>query len=174
MAHIPAFTIYFGSLKNSPLGEIWLARSLRGLVVVEWETNKAKMLSFITRRLELSAEENPRQIAPIAEQLLAYLNGDRRHFSIPIDWSFMRPFQRDVLQATCEIPYGHTAAYGELAAKIGRPRAARAVGRAEATNPMPLVIPCHRVLGADGKLRGYGGGLTVKKWLLQMEGAVLA
>ena len=174
MSHPPDSTIYFSSLQDTPIGEIWLARSLRGLVAVEWESNRAKLLEFITRRLKFSAEENPPQLAPIAEQLRAYLNGERRQFSIPIDWSFMRPFQRKVLWATFEIPYGQTATYGEIAAKIGAPRAARAVGRAEATNPMPLVIPCHRVLGADGKLRGYGGGLAVKKWLLQMEGAVLA
>jgi methylated-DNA-[protein]-cysteine S-methyltransferase len=174
MTNSPTSTIYFSSLEDTPIGEIWLARSLHGLVAVEWESNRSKLLNFITRRLKFSAEENPQQIEPIAEQLRAYLNGERRRFSIPIDWSFMRPFQKKALAATFAIPYGQTATYGEIAAKIGHPRAARAIGRAEATNPMPLVIPCHRVLGSDGKLRGYGGGLAIKKWLLQMEGAVLA
>ena len=86
----------------------------------------------------------------------------------------MRSFQREALLATFAIPYGQTSTYGEIAMQIGRLRSARAVGRAEATNPMPLVIPCHRVLGSDGKLRGYGGGLDIKKWLLRLEGAVLA
>jgi len=86
------------------------------------------------------------------------------------------PSSRAVLQATREIPYGETRTYKEIAERIGRPRAARAVGRAEATNPMPLVLPCHRVIGMDGKLHGYGlaEGVKTKEWLLQMEGAVIA
>jgi methylated-DNA-[protein]-cysteine S-methyltransferase len=88
----------------------------------------------------------------------------------------LRPFQREVLQITFEIPYGETRTYSDIAHQMGRERAARAVGRAEATNPMPLVVPCHRVIGSDGKLHGYGGGegLKTKEWLLKMEGAVIA
>ena len=98
------------------------------------------------------------------------------HFTLVIDWTVLRPFQQAVLQATYEIPYGETRTYKEIAERIGRPRAARAVGRAEATNPMPLVIPCHRVIGVDGKLHGYGlaEGVKTKEWLLKMEGAVIA
>ncbi len=81
----------------------------------------------------------------------------------------LRPFQQAVLQATYEIPYGETRTYKEIAERIGRPRAARAVGRAEATNPMPLVLPCHRVIGVDGKLHGYGlgEGVKTKEWLVK-------
>ncbi len=80
------------------------------------------------------------------------------------------------MQAVYAIPYGETRTYAEIAAQIGRPKAYRAVGRANATNPMPLVIPCHRVIGTDGKLHGYGGGngLPTKEWLLKMEGAILS
>jgi methylated-DNA-[protein]-cysteine S-methyltransferase len=118
----------------------------------------------------------PRRVAEMADQLRDYLKGQRREFTIPIDWSVLRPFQQSALQATFAIPFGETRTYGELAHQIGHPRAARAVGRAEATNPMPLIIPCHRVVGADGKLHGYGGGegLPTKEWLLKLEGAVLA
>lgn len=174
MTHNPASMIYFTQMKATPLGELWLACSERGLVAVQWESNRAKLLDYLTRRLKASVEENPRRLAHTASQLREYLDGKRRQFSIQIDWSLLQPFQREALLATFAIPYGQTTTYGNLAQQIGHPRAARAVGRAEATNPMPLVIPCHRVLGADGKLRGYGGGLEVKKWLLQMEGAVLA
>lgn len=96
--------------------------------------------------------------------------------SFPIDWSALHPFQRAVLQAVYAIPYGETRTYADIAAQIGREHAYRAVGRANATNPMPLVIPCHRVIGTDGKLHGYGGGegLKTKEWLLRLEGAVVA
>ena len=91
-------------------------------------------------------------------------------------WSLFRPFQREALQVVFRIPYGETCTYHDIAIEIGRPNASRAVGRANATNPMPIVIPCHRVIGRDGKLHGYGGGegLKTKEWLLQMEGAVIA
>ena len=174
MTTSPATGIYFSSLKDTPIGEVWIAGSARGLVAVEWEANRSKLLDYLTRRLKFSVEENPRPLTEIAEELQEYLAGERRNFTIPIDWSFMRPFQHEALLATYAIPYGQTSTYGEIAESIGHPRAARAVGHAEATNPMPLVIPCHRVLGADGKLRGYGGGLEIKKWLLKMERVVLA
>ena len=88
-----------------------------------------------------------------------------------IDWSVLTPFQERALRATYDIPYGRVKTYGEIAQLLGNPRAARAVGRAEATNPMPLVIPCHRVIGSDGGLHGYGAGegLATKAWLLELE-----
>ena len=106
------------------------------------------------------------------EQVKEYLSGDRRSFEFPIDWSVLPSFQQSALQATWAIPYGQTRTYAQIAQQVGHPRAARAVGRAEATNPMPLVIPCHRVIGSDGKLHGYGAGdgLKTKSWLLEMEG----
>ena len=173
MARLSKSTIYFSTVKDTPIGEIWVACSKRGLVAVDWAGSRGKLLDYLTRRLKFPVEENPRRLTHTAKQLREYLTGERRQFSLKIDWSLMRPFQHEALLATFSIPYGQTSTYGEIATQIGHPRAARAVGRAEATNPMPLVIPCHRVLGADGKLRGYGGGLEVKKWLLQLEGAVL-
>jgi methylated-DNA-[protein]-cysteine S-methyltransferase len=100
-----------------------------------------------------------------------YLKGKRRDFTFAIDWSTLKPFQRNTLRAVFSIPYGETRTYAEIAAQIGHPNAYRAVGRANATNPMPLVVPCHRVIGTDGKLHGYGGGdgLPTKEWLLKME-----
>jgi methylated-DNA-[protein]-cysteine S-methyltransferase len=93
-----------------------------------------------------------------------------------VDWSLLRPFQQSVLRATYAIPFGETRTYKEIAEQVGHPNAARAVGRAEATNPMPLVLPCHRVIGMDGKLHGYGmaEGLITKAWLLKLEGAMMA
>jgi O-6-methylguanine DNA methyltransferase len=105
-------------------------------------------------------------------QISEYLAGARSTFDLQLDWSGMSPFQEKVLRETFAIPFGETRTYGEIAVALGRPRAARAVGRAEATNPIPLVIPCHRVIGTDGGLHGYGapGGLETKAWLLSLEG----
>jgi methylated-DNA-[protein]-cysteine S-methyltransferase len=113
---------------------------------------------------------------PYAKELREYLNGNRTTFTIPIDWSWFTPFQCQALQAVFRIPYGETRTYIEIAREINRPLAYRAVGAANAMNPMPVVIPCHRVIGADGKLHGYGGGegLPTKEWLLRLEGAVMA
>ena len=167
--------IYFGRVRETIFGDLWLACSDLGLVALEWQRAQSDFLVTLQKRYpKAEFEENPRRLALAASELREYLDSKRKQFSIQIDWSGMHEFQRQALLATYAIPYGQTSTYGDLAQQLGRPRAARAVGRAEATNPMPIVIPCHRVLGADGKLRGYGGGLEVKKWLLQMEGAVLA
>ncbi len=173
MAH--AGKIYFGKVRDTALGDLWLACSDLGLVALEWDCAQSELLRVLEKRHpKADLEENPRRLALAANELREYLDGKRKRFSVQIDWSGMLPFQRQVLLATYAIPYGQTSTYGELAQQLGRPHAARAIGRAEATNPMPIVIPCHRVLGADGKLRGYGGGLEIKKWLLCLEGAVLA
>ncbi len=113
-------------------------------------------------------------LAGIIKQLDEYFRGERRVFDLPIDWSGMGEYQREVLRACYAIPYGEVRTYGGLALQTGRPKAARAVGNIMATNPMPIVIPCHRVIGSDGSLHGYGGGLDVKARLLKMEGAQLA
>ena len=169
-------SLYMGELKGTPLGNLWLAVSDLGLVAVEWSQSQAEFKAYLAKRFKQPVEHNPDKVRDASRELSEYLTGKRRQFTLPIDWSRMRPFQQAALRATFAIPCGETRTYGELAAQIGRPRAARAVGRAEATNPMPLVIPCHRVIGADGKLHGYGGGegLPTKEWLLKMEGAVIA
>jgi len=107
-------------------------------------------------------------------QIQEYLSGERTTFDLEIDWRLITPFQRQVLELQLAIPYGETRTYGQLAAQLGKPRAARAVGRAGATNPIPLIIPCHRVIGSDGSLRGYGapGGIQTKAWLLALESQV--
>lgn len=105
------------------------------------------------------------------EQLRDYLEGQRQTFDLPLD---MRgtPFQKQVWRSVASIPYGKTTTYGQIAGHLGRPNAARAVGAANGSNPLPIVIPCHRVIGADGSLCGYGGGLHIKETLLDLEQAV--
>jgi len=172
----PNSPFYTGVLRSSPLGDIWLAATEQGLAAIEWSPDEAAFGVYLTRRFKRPLQASPDILTPALRQLEEYLHGRRKVFNLPIDWSLLRPFQQDVLRVTCDIPYGETRTYGEIARQIGKHRAARAVGRAQATNPMPLVIPCHRVIGADGKLHGYGGGegLPTKEWLLKMEGTIIA
>jgi O-6-methylguanine DNA methyltransferase len=167
--------LYIGETGQTPIGKFWLAVSDLGLVALDCGLTQAEFEFWLVKRFKRTVEVVPERVRTIAMQLNEYLSGRRRAFTLMIDWTVLRPFQLVVLQATYAIPYGETRTYKEIAERIGRPRAARAVGRAEATNPMPLVLPCHRVIGVDGKLHGYGlgEGVKTKEWLLKMEGAVL-
>ena len=167
--------LYIGETDDTPIGKLWLAVSDLGLVAVECGLSQEEFETYLSKRFKRTIEYAPARLRQAARQLDEYLNGRRRTFTLMIDWTVLRPFQQAVLQATHEIPYGETRTYKEIGERIGRPRSARAVGRAEATNPMPLVLPCHRVIGMDGKLHGYGlaEGLKTKEWLLKMEGAVM-
>ncbi len=149
--------LYSGELYGTPLGSLLLVCSDAGLVAVEWAHSHADLERYL-RRLRRPVHAYPARIAPYALELREYLNCKRREFTIPIDWDLLRPFQRSALELIYAIPYGETRTYSQIAEELGRPRASRAVGRANATNPMPLVIPCHRLIGSDGKLHGYGGG----------------
>jgi len=168
--------LYIGQTGKTSLGRFWLAVSDLGLVAVEWGQTRAEFDAYLTKRFKRTILYSPEHVRAAATQLKDYLSGQRREFTLVIDWTVLRQFQKSVLQATCEIPYGETRTYKEIAGHVGKPHAARAVGRAEATNPMPLVIPCHRVIGTDNKLHGYGmaEGLKTKAWLLKMEGAMIA
>jgi methylated-DNA-[protein]-cysteine S-methyltransferase len=167
--------VYLDELNRTPLGDLRFAVSALGLVAVEWAKSQSRLDKYLLR-LKADVSTNSKITRLYAKELGEYLKGKRHEFTFPIDWSTLRPFQMKVLLAVYSIPYGETRTYAEIAEQIGRPRAYRAVGRANATNPMPLVIPCHRVIGTDGKLHGYGGGegLPTKEWLLLMEGAVMA
>lgn len=125
------------------------------------------------RTIALGAAEPaaPAEVSDLDERIRAVACGREGGEGLPIDWEGLTPFRRGVLEETMRIPAGQTRSYGWLAAKVGRPRAARAVGRVMATNPLPLVVPCHRVVAGDGSLRGYGGGLPMKERLLKAEGA---
>ena len=167
--------LYIGESGETAIGKLWLAVSDFGLVAVESGLTRAEFEAYLSKRFKRAVEFAPKRVHAAAMELKEYLSGRRRAFTLVIDWTVLHPFQLSVLKATYEIPYGETRTYKEIAETVGRPRAARAVGRAEATNPMPLVLPCHRVIGVDGKLHGYGmaEGLKTKEWLLKMEGAVM-
>lgn len=170
--------ITMGKLDDTPVGAIWVAASDAGLVAISlWDG--AERFAAEVARLTGTAPDTAAAPGPVVvaalEQLAAYLRGELRDFDLPLDWSTMKPFQRAALERVCAVPYGRTSTYGTIADELGQPGAVRAVGRANATNPLPIVIPCHRILGADGKLHGYGarGGLETKAWLLRLEGSWL-
>ena len=140
----------------SPIGDLTLVASDRGLCAVDWGSTRAR------RSLD-----NP-VLRAAATQLDEYFAGARRAFDLPVDLRGT-PFQNRTWSALAEIPYGTTVSYGEQARRLGVPRAARAVGAANGSYPLPIVLPCHRVIGANGALTGYGGGLDVKRWLLAHE-----
>jgi methylated-DNA-[protein]-cysteine S-methyltransferase len=162
---------YLRQVAPTPLGLIWIAHNQRGLVALALDTSREAFTSAWGDDPEIISGETTELGEEAERQLRDYLAGELKSFDLPIDWSLMTPFQEQALRATYAIPYGETRSYGEIATIIGKPGAARAVGRAQATNPIPLVIPCHRVIGADGSLHGYGGGLDRKAWLLTLERA---
>jgi O-6-methylguanine DNA methyltransferase len=155
---------------ESPIGEMRVAGSERGLAYLELPQASGRGLSGWVRRFVPEAELEEAYApfrTPIA-QLLEYLEGKRQVFDLRLDVRGT-PFQRKVYEAVARIPYGHTRSYAEIAREVGQPSAVRAVGSANGANPIPLVIPCHRVIASDGKLGGYGGGLPLKAKLLAME-----
>lgn len=169
-------TIFIGNTGETPLGDVWVAVGEQGLLTLKFPSTLQAFSASLKTHYAAQVVFDPRQVAEAAWQLREYAAGTRRKFTLLIDWSTLKEFQRKVLQLTCEIPYGEVRTYKELALQLGNPRAARAVGRAQAANPMPIVIPCHRVVGSDQKLHGYGAGsgISTKEWLLRMEGAMIA
>ncbi len=165
-------TAYVREISSSALGCIWVAVSERGLVAVEIGSQQGAFAQYVMRLGFDKIVFDSQRVSTAASQIAEYLEGKRRTFDLSVDWDVMTPFQQRVLQTVYAIPYGQVTTYGEIAHQIGKPRAARAVGRANAANPMSLVIPCHRVIGTDGGLHGYGapGGVETKAWLLRLEG----
>lgn len=164
-------TIWIGEIAPTPLGPVWVALSEMGLWALEYDIPGEQFIRAVLQRGAAEVMYDPQKVFAALEQVDEYLSGERQRFDLPVDWWGMTDFQINVRKATMAIPYGETASYGEVAGNVGRPSAARAVGRVQATNPIPLIIPCHRVVGADGGLHGYGGsgGLKTKAWLLNLE-----
>jgi methylated-DNA-[protein]-cysteine S-methyltransferase len=159
---------------SSPLGLLFLARGERGLRYLEFMDRRS-----LQRVIEAHAailpgatwEPSLLELKPVVDQLEAYFSGAGTTFDVPLDPAGSE-FQRAVWRALTRIPYGETRSYGQIARAVGQPNAARAVGLANHDNPIAVIIPCHRVVGADGSLTGYGGGLPRKRWLLEHESHV--
>lgn len=165
--------VWYDSIAGTSVGRIFFAASAAGLVAVDFGVSERTFRGRVRAQVGVEAARAPQRVAAIGRQLREYLAGRRTAFVLPLDLRALPEFQRRVLLAALEIPRGQVATYGEIARRLGRPKAARAVGQALGHNPMPIVIPCHRVLGADGSLRGYGGGggIRTKARLLALEGA---
>lgn len=165
----------YGCLEDSPVGHVWAASSRDGLVAVHIGGSEAMFIAEVAALTGSAPVRDQAAVQPVLDQLAEYFAGERREFDLALDLSVLSDFQRAVLGLVSAVPYGDTITYGALAQELGMSNGARAVGRANATNPMPIVIPCHRVLGSDGKLHGYGGGngLETKAWLLRLEGSRL-
>ncbi len=157
---------------DSPLGELLVAVTPRGLVRVAYvqEATEA-VLEDLANRVSPRVLRAPERTDEVRDELEEYFAGARRGFDTPIDWSLVRGFAVGVLQATARVPFGQVTTYRDVAGAAGSPRAARAAGNALGSNPIPIVVPCHRVLHAGGGLGGYTGGLERKRFLLRLEGA---
>lgn len=158
---------------QTAISRLWIAISARGLCRIEFDGPEEKFLAGLRRKYGVEPAREGAAIEPARSQVLEYLAGDRVSFDLALDLEGMSPFHREALAVCASIPYGQTRTYAELARELGKPGGARAVGNAMARNPIPLVIPCHRVLRSDGSLGGFGGGLSVKRRLLEMEGGRL-
>lgn len=167
----------FGRTHNPELGNIYVAIYAGKLIAVVVGRSKKYLTELVQKLLpEADLQPDPTGAAPFLSQLDEYFAGQRQQFDFPIAWHILKPFQARTLQVVAAIPYGETRSYGEIAKLLGQAGAAQAVGHANATNPMPIVLPCHRVLASDGKLHGYSAakGLASKAWLLQLEGVPIA
>ncbi|XBB66823.1 methylated-DNA--[protein]-cysteine S-methyltransferase [Nocardioides sp. WV_118_6] len=157
---------------DSPVGPLLLAATPRGLVRVAYASeDHDQVLDTLAHRLSPRILRAPDRLDPVARELEEYFAGRRRTFDVDLDLSLSHGFRSLVQRHLPEIGYGETRSYGEVAALVGNPKAVRAVGTACATNPLPVVVPCHRVLRADGSLGGYIGGADAKTTLLRLEAA---
>lgn len=160
------------AVHDSPAGRLLLAATPRGLVRVAYldSSEQDQVLEQLARRVSPRVLRAPRRLDEDRRQLEEYFAGKRKAFELPIDWRLCAGFGRRVLDATARIPFGSLSTYKQVATEAGSPRASRAAGNALGANPMPIVVPCHRVVHSTGGLGGYTGGLERKRLLLGVEG----
>jgi methylated-DNA-[protein]-cysteine S-methyltransferase len=158
---------------DSPFGRLLVAGTDRGIVKLGLPNQDVdEVLSRLAARVSPRVLEAPERLDPARRQLDEYFEGRLKAFDVPVDWRLSKGFADKVLHAVARIPYGETLSYGEVAAEAGNPRAFRAAGTACGINPVPLIVPCHRVIQAGGKPGNYGGGPEMKRALLEFEGSL--
>jgi methylated-DNA-[protein]-cysteine S-methyltransferase len=160
-------------LHDTPVGRLLVAVTDHGLCEISYDADLDAEAERLARAFGARVLRSPRPTDEARRQLDEYFAGRRREFELEVDLRPAREFGRAVLEELARVPYGELTTYGALAARAGRPRAARAVGTVMNRNPVPIVLPCHRVIGSTGSLVGYGGGLERKRTLLELEGALL-
>jgi len=158
---------------TSPVDLLLVAFSAEGVCRVVIGGDMATFIARLAHRSRFAVAEAPRQPSDIALQFADYFAGTRRRFTLPLDCRFATPFQQLLFQELLRISPGQVVSYGDVARAIGRPRAARGVGSALSRNPLPILVPCHRVIHKDGTLAGYSAGVHVKEYLLVLEGVLL-
>jgi methylated-DNA-[protein]-cysteine S-methyltransferase len=158
---------------DSPFGEWIVAVTPRGLVRLAFSSDdEDAVLDDLSRRVSPRVLHEPARLDAVRRELEEYFDGKRQDFDVPLDWQLVHGFTLKVLRATARIPYGSVSTYKDMARSAGSPAAARAAGNALHNNPIPIVVPCHRVLHSGGGMGGYGGGLDMKERLLRLEGAI--
>ncbi len=158
---------------DTPIGKLLVAATPRGLCRISYDGEPERYVEGLSRTLGTRVLRSPRPVDPVRRQLDEYFERRRETFDLDVDLRLAVGFSRRVLDELALVPYGEVTTYGELARRVEHPRAARAVGTVMNRNPIPIVLPCHRVVGANGSLTGYGGGLDRKETLLRLEGALL-
>lgn len=166
-------TVYYDILEETPVGQVIVALQTEGIVAVEIGMTEREFVDYVAQEFGEPVLISKDTLHAVMTQLKEYFLGRRKSFDLPLSLGQLTRFQRDVLEATIQIESGNVSTYGEIANRLGKSSAARAVGQALARNPIPIIIPCHRVLGSDGALHGYSGGrgIETKRHLLQLEGA---
>jgi methylated-DNA-[protein]-cysteine S-methyltransferase len=154
---------------ETQLGSLLLAVTERGLCRISFDPEPDRETETLARTFGVRVLRAPRELDPVRRELDEYLDGRRRDFDLPLDLRGREGFSRDILERLAKVPYGEVTTYKSLAVEAGNPRAARAVGTIMNRNPIPIVLPCHRVVGSNGSLVGYGGGLERKRLLLDLE-----
>jgi methylated-DNA-[protein]-cysteine S-methyltransferase len=160
------------TVEDSPVGTLTLAATPEGIVRIGFG-DEDRMLADLATNVSARVVRLPARLDDLRRQLDEYFAGSRRRFDLPLDRRLSHGYRLTVLEELSDVPFGQTVSYKDLAERTGNPKASRAVGTAMATNPIPIVVPCHRVLRTGGALGGYGGGLDAKVWLLRHEGALL-
>jgi methylated-DNA-[protein]-cysteine S-methyltransferase len=157
---------------DSPVGTLLVAATGRGLCRIAYDAEPEREVERLAQTFGVRVLRSASPIDPARRELDEYFAGSRQRFDLTVDLALLADFNRRVLRELARVPYGEVVTYGQLAARAARPRAARAVGTVMNRNPLPIVLPCHRVIGANGKLVGYAGGLERKESLLRLEGAL--
>ena len=167
--------VYYSYLDDQRVGKLFIGLTDHGLVSLQFVDTEDEFRARIEQRTQALIVYAPEKLEEATQQVEEYLSGERGAFELPVDISSMTPFQQTVLDEVAKVPRGEVVTYGELAKRIGKPHAARAVGQALGSNPVPIVVPCHRVIASDGSLGGYSGrrGVETKATLLTLEGAWL-